>query len=229
MGASWFYVGKDDQLLFHGAGVDASGLVACDVMARGRFDINLDRGTVEKAQLLADWSPSRRVDVTGEFRMQTPRVFEDSYFRIFLSEAATTFARLGGLWYFRENLYVRGMGTMLFSENPDPLYKAQVAVGHRVIELGYTRWLSVSKAEWNGLFGNAKVHWSDKGAVFAGFDFARGSNAETNLRPARESQALYFGADVTPMNYLTLSARAEQVKDDRHREWRGLFSGGDAL
>jgi hypothetical protein len=224
IGASYYYAGKDKNVLYQAAGVDVSGRVFSDLMARARLDINVERGSVEKAQLVGNWTPSERLDVVGEVRAQTPRVYEDSYFRIFLSEAATTYARVGASWYFRENLYLRGMGTMLFSDYPDPLYKAQAAIGHRIIEVGYTHWLSVNQSTWNGFFGQAKLHYSDKGSVFAGFDFARGSNAETNLRPADESQSVYFGANVTPWNALSLSAQAEQIKDSSHREWRGLFS-----
>jgi hypothetical protein len=224
IGASYFYVGKDKDILFQAAGVEGSGRIIDDLMARGRLDINLERGSLEKLQVVGDWTPSDRFDLVAEVRSQTPRIYEDSYFRMFLSEAGTTFTRLGATWYFKENLYLRGMGTMLFSDYPDPLYKAQVAVGHRVIEVGYTHWLSVNKSTWDGFFGNAKIHYSDKGSVFGGFDFARGSNAETNLRPADESQTVYFGADATPWHALSLSARAENIKDSSHREWRGLFS-----
>ena len=61
--------------------------------------------------------------------------------------------------------------------------------------------------------------------VDAGFDWARGSNAETTLLPARDSESLYFGADASPWPALTLSARAEQITDPQYKyQWRGLFS-----
>jgi hypothetical protein len=225
IGASYFYIGKNNKLLFHAAGVEASGRIVRHVTARGRFDINLARGSVERAQLLADWMVSPKVTVTGEVRSQQPRVFEDSYFRRFLSEANTTYARLGAMWTFYKMYYVRGQGVTLFTETSNTLYKAQAAVGCRYGEAGYTHWLSVDKAEMDGFFAQARYPFRGMCNAFAGIDFARGSNTETDLRPDEDSQAIYFGVSASPVDALTLYARAEQVKAPQIKsEWRGLFS-----
>ena len=229
IGASYFYVGKD-KLLYQGAGVEASGRIVRALTGRGRFDINLQQGSVEKAQVLLDWWAHRKVDVTGEFRVEQPRIFEDSYFKIFLGQVNTTFGRVGAMWKFYKMFYVRGSGTMLFAEGAgnSGLFKAQAAAGFnacRSLEVGYTHWTSVDKAKWDGFFGQFRCKCFKRLDAFAGFDFARGSNAETTLLPAQDSQALYFGAEVTPIPALSLSARAEQIKDPQYSsQWRGLFS-----
>jgi hypothetical protein len=227
IGASYFYVGKE-RTLYQAAGVEASGRIVQKLMGRGRFDINLERGSVEKGQVLLDWWTHKNVDLTGEFRVEQPRIFEDSYFKIFLGEVNTTFGRVGGMWQFYKHFYARANGTMLFSEEPDARYKVQGALGFkscRNLEIGYTYWMSAEKAKWNGVFGDFRCKCFEKFDAFAGFDFARGSNAETTLLPAQDSQSLYFGAEVTPIEALSLSARAEQIKDPLYKsEWRGLFS-----
>jgi len=229
VGASYFVVGKD-KLLYQGAGVEASGRIVRALMGRGRFDINLEHGSVEKAQVLLDWMTRRNVDVTGEFRVEQPRIFEDSYFKIFLGEVNTTYGRLGAMWKFYKWFYVRGSGTVLTSSSPDALYKSQVAAGFqacRSLEVGYTNWMSVDKSKWNGFFGQFSCKCFNMLDAFAGFDFARGSNAETTLLPAQDSQSLYFGAEITPIHAFSFSGRAEQVRDPRYSydpQWRGLFS-----
>lgn len=227
VGASYFYVGKD-KVLYQGAGVEASGRILRALMGRGRFDINLQQGSVEKAQVLLDWMSHRKVDVTAEFRVEQPRIYEDSYFKMFLGEVNTTYGRVGAQWNFCKMFYVRGNGTVLASSSPNTLYKAQAAAGFqscRSLELGYTHWMSVDKAKWNGFYGQFRCRCFSKVEANAGFDFARGSNAETTLLPAQDSQALYFGAEVTPIHALSLSARAEQIKDPLYKsQWRGLFS-----
>jgi hypothetical protein len=61
--------------------------------------------------------------------------------------------------------------------------------------------------------------------VYAGYDFAKGSNADPDLRPSEESSATYFGAAVTPVSTFTLSARAERVNDIRATsDWRALVA-----
>ena len=226
VGASYFFVGKD-KVLYQAAGVEASGRIVRALMARGRFDINLEQGSVEKGQLLLDWWSHKNVDLTGEFRVEQPRIYEDSYFKIFLNQVNTTYGRIGGLWQFYKWFYARANGTMLFSESPDALYKMQAAVGFkscRNLEVGYTHWLSFDKAKWDGLFGQFDCHCFNLFNAFAGFDWARGSNAETTLLPAQDSQSLYFGAEVTPITALSISARAEQIRDPQYKsQWRGLF------
>ncbi|HEY3295559.1 MAG TPA: hypothetical protein VGL38_08970 [bacterium] len=229
VGASYFFVGKD-KVLYQGAGVEASGRIIHNMMARGRFDVNLEHGSVEKGQLGLYWTANKRLDLTGEFRVEQPRIFEDSYFRQFLGQVNTTFGRVGALWNFYKMFYVRGNSALLFTESDNGLYKVQAAAGFnscRSLEVGYTHWLSVDKAKWDGLFGEFRCRCFSKVNVDVGFDWARGSNAETTLLPARDSQSLYFGAEVTPISALTLSARAEQIKDPLYKsQWRGLFSIG---
>jgi hypothetical protein len=224
VGASYYYLGKSGDLLYHAAGLDANGRLSRSLAVRGRFEMNVEQADVERAQVLADWRARRNVQVTGEFRSQAPRVFEDSYFTIFLSEASTTFGRANVRWEFRKPFYARAGGTMLFSEHPDPLYKVQLALGHRFAEIGYTHWLSVATGVMDGVFVQGNYRFRDRYDVFAGYDWARGSNADSDLRPITESHAAYFGGSADICRTLSVTARAEQVRDvERKSDWRGLL------
>jgi hypothetical protein len=224
VGASYYYLGRSGKLLYHAAGLDANGRLSRWLLMRGRFEMNVEQATVERAQILADVRARRNVQVTGEFRSQTPRIFEDSFFTVFLSEAATTYGRAHVRWEFRNPFYARAGGTLLFSEYPDPLYKVQLALGHRFAEIGYTHWLSVNQGVMDGMFVQANYRFRDRFDAFAGYDWARGSNADSDLKPITESHAAYFGGGVDVVNALSVTARAEQIRDvERKSDWRGLL------
>ena len=231
LGASYFYLGKSGDVLFQGAGVEAEAKPVRNLLTRGRLDLNLSQSAIEIAQVLADWTPQKSVQVTGEFRIQTPRIFEDSYFTRFLEEASTTHLRGGARWNFWEDKYATVNGVTLFSVNPDPLYKVRFGLGMDDVEAGYTHWLTVSGGEMDGFYGrlhgDMEIDQRKLGEVFGGFDFARGSNADVNLRPKNESQSIYLGLSVNPVQALSVSATAEQLRDlDSKKEWRGIFSIG---
>jgi hypothetical protein len=224
VGASYYYVHKDGKLLYHAAGLEAQSRILRTLSARGRFEMNVEQGVVERAQIMTDWQARTDLLVTAEFRSQAPRLFEDSYFTRFLSEASTEFARASARWVFYRDFYARGGGTILFTEEPDPLYKAQVTFGWRKnIEIGYTHWLSVSSAVMNGLFAQASYRFHDKAEAFGGVDWSRGSDPEGDLKPKTDTHAAHFGGSVTPILPLTVTARAEQIGDLVHSsDWRGL-------
>jgi hypothetical protein len=224
VGVSYFYLGKSGKLLYHAAGVDANGRLLRCLAVRGRFEMNVEQASVERAQILADWRARQNVQVVGEFRAQTPRVFEDSFFTIFLSEAATTYGRANVRWEFRRPFYARGSVMTLFSESSDALYKAQLALGHRFAEIGYTHWLSVAQGVMDGIYLQGSYRFRDRYDVFAGYDWARGSNADSDLKPATDSHAAYFGGSADIVHALSVTARAEQVRDvERKSDWRGLL------
>jgi hypothetical protein len=224
VGASYYYLGKSGNLLYHAAGLDANGRLSRSLAVRARFEMNVKQAAVERAQILADWRARSNVQVTGEFRSQAPRIFEDSYFTIFLSEASTTYGRANLRWEFHKPFYGRAGGTVLFSESPDPLYKVQLALGHRFAEIGYTHWLSVNKGVMDGMFLQATYRFRDRYDFFAGYDWAHGSNADSDLKPATDSHAAYFGGTAEILRPLSVTARAEQVRDvERSSDWRGLL------
>jgi hypothetical protein len=225
VGLSWYYLQNDSKVLYHAAGIDANGRFCHTLNLRGRFELNVAEGSVDRAQFVAGWAARKDLQLTGEFRAQTPRIYEDSFFTLFLNEASTDYARLGARWTFWKKLYARATGMTLFSENPDPLWKAQAAIGCQHIEAGYTHWLSTDKGVLDGFFAQGNYTIRERYEVFGGWDWAKGSNADTDLRPSTESSATYFGAAVTPTAPITLSARAEHVNDIRSTsDWRGLFA-----
>ncbi len=229
VGASYYYLGKSGTTLFHGVGFEANARPHKNLLTRARLDMNLGQGSVEIAQVLADWTARKNVQLTGEFRIHTPRVYDDSYFTKFLAEASTTYLRAGARWQFADEYYLKGSGVTVFSESPDPLYKVRAAVGDENTEVGYTRWLTYSGGEMDGFYGQLRgditVNKYSVGELFGGFDFARGSNGDVSLRPKTESQSVYLGLVVNVFSQLKLSATAEQIRDiDSEMDWRGLFS-----
>ena len=230
-GGSYYFLGKSGHMLFHAAGLEADVKPVASVLARGRFDVNLGQGSVERAQLLADWNPNKDLLLTGEFRIHQPRIYEGSYFERFLEEATTTYLRGGAAYMIGDAWYAKVNGVTLFTENPDPLYKVRGAVGMNELEVGYTRWMTVSGGEMDGWYaqlrGDVDINKKHVGELFGGFDFARGSNADVNLRSESESQSMYLGVLIEPVKSFNFSATAEQVRDlDSRKEWRGLFSIG---
>ena len=228
-GASYYYLGRSGHLLFHAAGVSADVQPRANLLARARFDMNLGQSSIERAQVIADWTAVQKLQLTGEFRIHQPRVYEGSYFERFIEEATTTHLRGGAAYLIDKHWFVKASGATLFTENPDPLYKVRLAGGVNDLEVGYTHWLSVGGGEMDGFYGQFRgpvnVNEKEVGELFGGFDFARGSNADANLRAESESQALYLGLAVNPCSMLTLSAMAEQIRDlDSEMDWRGLFS-----
>ena len=119
LGASYFFLGSHGDMLFHAAGVEANTALARTLSAHARFDLNLGQSTIETAQLLADWTPAKPIQFTGEFRVHTPRVFDDSYFTRFLEDASLMQLRGGARWNFYEDFYVKGLGQTLFTDFPD--------------------------------------------------------------------------------------------------------------
>ncbi len=231
LGASYYYLGKSGTTLFHGVGFEASARPVPKLLTRGRLDMNLGQGSIEIAQLLADWTARKNVQVTGEFRIHTPRVYDDSYFTKFLAEAGTVYLRAGARWQFSGEYYLKGSGVTLFSEAPDPLYKVRAAIGDKNTEVGYTHWLSYSGGEMDGFYGQLRgditVDKRSVGELFGGFDFARGSNGDVSLRPKTESQSVYLGLGLNVLSQLKVTATAEQIRDiDSEMDWRGLFSIG---
>jgi hypothetical protein len=228
-GASYYYLGKSGNTLFHGLGFEAEARPVSKLLTRGRLDLNLGQGSIEIAQLLADWNAHKNVQVTGEFRIHTPRVFDDSYFTKFLGEASTTYLRAGARWQFSGDYFVKGSGVTIFSDAPDPLYKVRASLGDENTEIGYTHWVTYSNGEMDGFYGQLRgdiiVNSHSVGELFGGFDFARGANGDVTLRPKTESQTMYVGVSLDLLSQLTLSATGEQIRDiDSEIDWRGLFS-----
>jgi len=231
LGGSYYFLGKSGHMLFYAAGLEASAKPLATIMTRARLDMNLGQSSIERAQVLADWNPNKNLLLTGEFRIHQPRIYEGSYFERFLEEATTTYLRGGAAYMIGDDWYAKVNGVTLFTENPDPLYKVRAAVGMNEMEVGYTKWLTVSGGEMNGWYGQLRgdVNIGQKrvGELFGGFDFARGSNADVNLRSENESQSVYLGVMIEPVKDFNFSATAEQVRDlDSKKEWRGLFSIG---
>jgi hypothetical protein len=223
LGASYFYLGKNGKLRYHAAGLEANARIVSGLYARARLEMNLGQSAIERAQLLAEWTARKNLVITGEFRTQVPRVYDDSFFTIFLDDATTTFARAAAQWQFYRAIYLRAGGSTLFSEAPDPLYKVYAAVGLPNVEAGYTHWVSVSKSTQDGLYLAANYRYLNRWDVYAGYDFARGSNADTDLRGASESHTAYVGGSVTPCSKLTVLCRVEQIRDLWHTsDWRAL-------
>jgi hypothetical protein len=222
LGASCYYLAKRGDLLYHAAGADYLSPVWHDLTLRGRLDLNLSQSTLEQAQLMAAWQASEQIQVTGELRRQTPRIYEDSFFTLFLSEAATDFVRGAVRWNFYESVYCKGGATALFSEG-DSERKLHLAFGIPMVEAGYSKWLTVAKGELDGLYIKAHYQVTDKAEVFGGYDFARGSNSD--LKEKTDSQVAYLGCDAAICKTLSFTARGEQIQDiERKSDYRGLFS-----
>lgn len=224
VGMSVYYLGRDGDVRYAAAGLDANGRFSSRLAMRGRFEMNIEQSAVERAQVLAEVKARRNVLVTGEFRAQAPRVFEDSYFTLFLGEAHTTFGRAAVRWDFHKSFYTRAGGSILFADNPDPLYKVRLSAGHRYAEIGYTHWLSVSRGTMDGLFVQAQYRFKDRVDLYGGYDWSHGSNADTDLKPASDSHAAYFGGTADIADALSVTLRGEQVRDlVRENDWRALL------
>ncbi len=225
VGLSYTYLAKDGDVLFSGAGFDASSKLRKNLMVRGRLHMNLEQSSIETAQLLGSWTPRSGLQLVGELRKQTPRVFETSYFARFLEDAGTDFARGTVRWQFYDELFVKYSGHVLFGEDYNP-WKVRAGLGCEHIELGYTHWLSVAEGDMDGFYGMLKgditVNDHDYGHIFAGFDFAKGSNSD--IREDTESQSAYYGILINKLRALNFTARMEHIKSQSHStDWRGLF------
>jgi len=224
VGLSYFYIGQGKDLLFQAAGVDAAGRVHRNLDLRARLEMNLEQSSIERGQLLAQWRACPDLLVAAEVRTQTPRIYEDSFFTIFLEDASTTYGRASARWTFYKTIYAKVGGMTLFSSNPDPLYKVRAAFGCPNLEVGYTHWLSVAKGVMDGLYAQASYRFNEKCDLFGGYDFAHGSNADPDLRAETSSHAAYLGGSATPFQALTLTLRVEEIRDEVHsQDWRGLF------
>jgi hypothetical protein len=225
IGLSYTNLTKDGKAQFSGAGIDASSKFFKDALIRGRLHMNLEQGTLETAQLLGSWSPRTDLQLAGEVRSQTPRIFEDSYFVRFLEESASSFARGSVRWTFYEDYFLKYSGHVLFAETAN-LWKVRLGVGDEGLEVGYTHWLSVDEGDWDGFYGMARgpinVNGREFGNIFAGFDFAKGSNSD--IREDTESQSAYYGIEINRLRAFDFSARMEHIRDQAHKtDWRGLF------
>ncbi|MCB9357901.1 MAG: hypothetical protein H6506_02190 [Calditrichaeota bacterium] len=218
---SYYYVGKDGDVLYNGAGLDYSCTAITDVTMRARLHMNLEQSSVETGQLSVFWQTNDKVLVSVDARTQTPRVFEDSYFVKFLEDASNSAVRGGANWMFCEDRYATCMAYTVFTEE-DLLYKVRAGLGDKYGELGYTHWLSAGEGDMDGFYGFGKYGFCTFEAN-AGFDYSRGSNSE--IRPNTESQVIYGGLDWSPERAVSLGARIEHLKDQFHSEdWRALFS-----
>lgn len=225
VGVSWYYLQNDGNALYHAAGVDLNGRLTPWFFLRGRYEMNIEQSSVDRAQLLAELIARENVTVTAEFRSQTPRVYEDSFFTLFLSEASKEYARLGARWQFYREFYTRGTGMMVFADHDNALHKVQLALGHPLLEIGYTHWLSAYEATLSGFYAQGAYQLNDRWEIYGGYDFATGSNALADLRPEEESSSAYLGASLSPVEHFTVHGRAERIDDIRHTaDWRALLS-----
>jgi len=221
IGLSYFYVGDDARVLFSGLGFDYFCASLTDVTLRARLHMNLEQEAIETGQLSVYWQTNDKLLISAEARTQTPRIFEDSFFSIFLDEAKTNTVRGGAEYEFYKHFFATGMGYLVFTEE-DMLYKSRLGLGCRKIEVGYTHWLSAGKGDMDGFYGEIK-HGCKSLDGYAGFDYARGSNSE--IRPNSEDQVIFAGLDWSPKSYFTIGARGEHLKDSEHSEdFRALFS-----
>jgi len=225
VGLSYTYLGKDGDVLFSGAGIDASSKLCKNFLARGRLHMNLEQSAIETAQLIGSWTPRSNLMLTGELRRQTPRVFETSYFARFLENASSNFARGTVRWNFYDKIYLKYSGHLLIGEDYNP-WKIRAGLGCERIEVGYTHWLSVAEGDWDGFYamlnGSLKLNGKKIGRAFAGFDFAKGSNSD--FREDTESQSAYYGIQITRLRAFDFTARMEHIKSQlRSNDWRGLF------
>ena len=218
---SYYYVGKDGDVLYNGAGLDYACTAITDVTMRVRLHFNLEQSNIETGQVSAFWQTNDRLLLSLDARTETPRIFEDSYFTRFLEDVSTNAVRGGAQYLVYQQLYVTGMGYAVFTEE-DLLYKARAGVGCKMMEFGYTHWLAADKGDMDGFYGEIRHDYRTFEGR-AGFDYSRGSNSE--IRPNTESQVIFGGLQWSPCNKSTLGARIEHLKDPAHSEdWRALFS-----
>ncbi len=222
IGLSYYYVGKDGDVLYNGVGLDYYCTSIRDLSIRARLHMNLEQSSIETGQLTANWEAIDDLLVTADVRTQTPRIFEDSFSAMFLDKSKTNSARVGAQWNFDDDdTYITGMAYTIFTEL-DQLYKVRAGVGDEGFEFGYTHWLSADKGDMDGFYGEARCDYR-KFEGSAGFDYSRGSNSE--IRPNTEDQVIFAGLEWSPLKSLTLGARGEHLKDPEHTEdWRALFS-----
>lgn len=221
LGLSYYYVGKDGDVLYNGVGLDYSCNSIRDLTMRARLHMNLEQSAIETGQLSAFWQTNEKLMLSADVRTQTPRIFEDSFFAMFLEDSKTNSARAGAHYQICKHYYATGMGYLLFTEG-DMLYKARAGVGCQKIELGYTHWLSAGEGDMDGFYGQLK-HDYKQFAANAGFDYSRGSNSE--IRPNTEAQVIYGGLEWSPTRMINLGGRVEHLKNQYHSEdWRALFS-----
>ncbi|MBL0060704.1 MAG: hypothetical protein IPP40_04245 [bacterium] len=221
LGLSYYYVGKDGDVLYNGVGLDYYCTSIRDLSMRARLHMNLEQSAIETGQITANWEAVDDLLITADVRTQTPRIFEDSFFAMFLEDSKTNSARVGATWEFEEETYVTGMAYTIFTEL-DQLYKVRAGIGDSGFEFGYTHWLSADKGDMDGFYGEARCDYKTLEGSF-GFDYSRGSNSE--VRPNTEDQVIFAGVEWSPLKSLTLGARGEHLKDPEHTEdWRALFS-----
>ncbi len=222
VGVSYFHVEKSGDLLYNGAGLDASSRVSPDLILRARLHMNIERSKLETGELAAQWQASDKVQVSAKAQNAAPRVFEDSFFATMIENTSTSSLRGSVRWTFWSDFYTSCGGTTVFSEG-DQLYKVRAGVGIPELELGYTHWLAADKGDMDGFYGQALCSLVDDLDMLAGFDYARGSNSE--IRPNTESQSAWLGASWSPISTFSVSARGEHLRDiQRKDDWRALIS-----
>ncbi len=91
LGLSYYYVGKDGEVLYNGVGLDYSCNSVRDLTMRARLHMNLEQSAIETGQLTANWQTNDDLLITADVRTQTPRIFENSFFAMFLEDSKTQF------------------------------------------------------------------------------------------------------------------------------------------
>jgi hypothetical protein len=221
-GLSYFYVFKNSKVLFQGVGLDGITRPAPDLSVRARLHMNFEQSVVETAELAAQWQARSNLFISAVARNHVPRIFEDSFFAMFLEEAGTSSARASARWSFYRKVYATATGTTVFAEEK-MLYKVSAGLGIPQLELGYTHWLSVSDGDMDGFYGQALYRLRETIDFKAGFDYSRGSNSE--IRPNTESQSAWLGGTWSPVRAFSLGIRGEHLRDRLYSDdWRGLFS-----
>jgi hypothetical protein len=222
VGASYYYLARRSKLLYHAAGAEASYTALQNWLWTARFDLNVAQGSIEKLQLIGLWDARSNVEVTGEARIQTPRVYEDSFFTYFLSDATTDFVRGSARWTFYKTLYLKGGGTALFSDARTET-KIMAALGIPELEVGYSKWATIENGELDGFYAKALYRFIHQAEILGGYDFSRGSNSD--LLKKNESQVAYVGAGVDVGRTFSVTVRGEQIRDLLHKmDYRGLAS-----
>jgi len=218
---SYSYVSKDGDVLYSGAGVDFNCHRVDNITIRARLHMNLEQSSIETGQVAVYADVTKRLQVSVDARTQTPRVFEDSFFAMFLEDSKTSSVRGGAQYNLGSGVYATGMGYMVFTEL-DMLYKVRAGAGDEYGEVGYTHWLSAGSGDMDGFYGFGRYNFSTLEAR-AGFDYSRGSNSE--VRPNTEAQVIYGGLTWSPLRMFNLGCRVEHLKNQyRSEDWRALLS-----
>jgi len=214
---SYFRRERNDQTVWQIIGAALHGVYKDNLYYQAQIDHNLESGEIQGMRYRLNYY-YQNWSFSGEFNNQKPRIFEDSFFRIFEQEA---FNQIRGGVTYRINQYQVGLQYLLTSYEKDETHQLIANLGNRwglvglVFQDGYA-------GDNIGIYGDVRYPVIPQLTVKL---YSSYYNFQRHLVEIDENATAFSGGfDFRPVKFLSIQAEVqESINSFYDNDLRGLF------